>query len=151
LTANKTIKNPLPLTELFYNLFYEPSYAWLKYSRLRAVSCFSLQSYCTRTLRTTRILREKADCKQSKNTHNFTRMEIWTSQPLNMKLSSMIYNVHCKISQSFDWNSSIGVPSILSKSCSDSNNWPCTSRTSYHDHCYVLGPVFLEGWLQCIS
>ena len=42
-------------------------------------------------------------------------MEIWTSQPLNMKLSSVIYNVHCKISQSFDWNSSLGVPLILSK------------------------------------
>ena len=28
------------------------------------------------------------------NTHNFTRMEIWPSQPLNMKLDSMIYNVH---------------------------------------------------------
>lgn len=49
------------------------------------------------------------------NTHNFTRMEIWPSQPLNMKLNSMIYKVHWKISQSFDWNSSLRVPSILSK------------------------------------
>lgn len=42
-------------------------------------------------------------------------MEIWPSQPLNMKLNSVIYNVHWKISQSFDWNSSPGAPSILSK------------------------------------
>ena len=41
-------------------------------ARLRAVSYFSLQSYCKRNLstqvakmRTRRILREKADCKQS--------------------------------------------------------------------------------------